>query len=53
MYYNPKLDVLLNICKNGLPDGNVFEYASFLVLNYEKKWFKILLNKEKHSSRKS
>jgi len=32
------LDVMLNICKNGLPVGNIFEYASFLVLNYEKKW---------------
>ena len=35
--------VLAQLCKNGLPSGNVFEYASYVVKNYEKKW------KEKNS----
>jgi hypothetical protein len=30
--------VLSQLCKNGLPSGNVFEYASYAVKNYEKKW---------------
>lgn len=30
--------VLAQLCKNGLPSGNVFEYASYVVKNYEKKW---------------
>ena len=30
--------VLTQLCKNGLPSGNVFEYASYAVKNYEKKW---------------
>ena len=30
--------VLAQLCKNGLPSGNVFEYASIVVKNYEKKW---------------
>ena len=37
------------LCKNGLPEGNLFEYASYVIQNYEKKWKikKILMNKEK------
>jgi len=30
--------VLAQLCKNGLPSGNVFEYASIVVKNFEKKW---------------
>ena len=30
--------VLSQLCKNGLPSGNVFEYASYVLQNYEKKW---------------
>ena len=30
--------VLSQLCKHGLPNGNVFEYASIVVKNYEKKW---------------
>ena len=30
--------VLAQLCKHGLPDGNIFEYASYVVKNYEKKW---------------
>ena len=30
--------VLAQLCKNGLPNGNIFEYASYVVKNYEKKW---------------
>ena len=30
--------LLAQLCKNGLPSGNVFEYASIVVKNYEKKW---------------
>ena len=33
--------VLENICKDGLPQGNVFEYAAFLFSSYEKKWKQI------------
>lgn len=37
--------VLANICKDGLPQGDVFEYAAYLFGNYEKKW-KLLKSKE-------
>lgn len=37
--------VLANICKDGLPQGDVFEYAAHLFGNYEKKW-KLLKSKE-------
>lgn len=37
--------VLANICKDGLPQGNVFEYAAYLFSGYEKKW-KALKSKE-------
>ena len=30
--------VLSQLCKHGLPSGNIFEYASYTVKNYEKKW---------------
>ena len=30
--------VLSQLCKYGLPTGNVFDYASLFVKNYEKKW---------------
>ena len=30
--------VLAQLCKNGLPNGNIFEYASYVVKAYEKKW---------------
>ena len=30
--------VLSQLCKNGLPKGNIFDYASYLVNIYEKKW---------------
>ena len=30
--------VLSQLCKNGLPKGNIYEYASYVVKNYEKKW---------------
>ena len=30
--------VLAQLCKNGLPSGNIFEYASIVVKDYEKKW---------------
>jgi hypothetical protein len=36
---------LTNICKNGLPEGDVFEYAAYLFQNYENKW-KELKSKE-------
>jgi len=37
--------VLMNICKNGLPVGDVFEYSAALMLNYEKKWKKMQADK--------
>ena len=30
--------LLEQLCKNGLPPGNIFEYAAYLIENYEKKW---------------
>jgi hypothetical protein len=30
--------VLSQLCRHGLPNGNIFEYASIVVKNYEKKW---------------
>ena len=41
--------VLSQLCKQGLPNGNIFEYASIVVKNYEKKWKekKSKLTKEK------
>jgi hypothetical protein len=32
---------LVNLCKNGLPSGDLFEYAAFTIASYEKKWKKI------------
>ena len=37
--------VLANICKDGLPQGDIFEYAAYLFSSYEKKW-KQLKSKE-------
>ena len=31
-------EVLAQLCKNGLPEGNIFEFSSYVVKNYEKKW---------------
>jgi hypothetical protein len=30
-----------SLCKNGLPTGDLFEYAAYTVLNYERKWKQI------------
>ena len=30
--------VLAQLCRHGLPSGNIFEYASYVVKSYEKKW---------------
>ena len=30
--------LITQLCKCGLPDGNLFEYASVVIRNYEKKW---------------
>ena len=32
--------LLEQLCKHGLPSGNIFEYASYVIKNYEKKWKK-------------
>lgn len=37
--------VLANICKDGLPEGDIFEYSAYLFGSYEKKW-KNLKSKE-------
>ena len=37
--------VMANICKDGLPKGDVFEYSAYLFASYEKKW-KALKSKE-------
>lgn len=35
------IDLMTSLCKNGLPTGDLFEYAAYVVQNYEKKWKKI------------
>ena len=30
--------LIVQLCKNGLPEGNIFDYASYVIQNYEKKW---------------
>lgn len=30
--------LIIQLCKNGLPNGNLFEYAAYVIKNYEKKW---------------
>ena len=41
--------LLEQLCKKGLPTENVFDYASYVITNYEKKWKekKYKLNQEK------
>ena len=41
--------LVIQLCKNGLPTGNLFEYSAFVIKNYEKKWKekKSKMNKEK------
>lgn len=33
------IDLLNSLCKNGLPTGDIFEFAALQVLKYEKKWY--------------
>ena len=30
--------LIIQLCKNGLPTGNLFEYSAYVIRNYEKKW---------------
>ena len=30
--------LIIQLCKNGLPIGNLFEYSAMVIKNYEKKW---------------
>ena len=30
--------LVVQLCKNGLPTGNLFEYSAYVIKNYEKKW---------------
>ena len=30
--------LIINLCKNGLPKGNLFEYSEYIIKKYEKKW---------------
>ena len=41
--------LIIQLCKNGLPTGNLFEYSAYVIKNYEKKWKekKSKMNKEK------
>ncbi len=32
------VDLLTSLCKNGLPTGDLFEFAAIQVLKYERKW---------------
>ena len=43
------LVIVIQLCKNGLPTGNLFEYSAYVIRNYEKKWKekKSKMNKEK------
>ncbi len=27
-----------SLCKNGLPTGDIYEYAAYTITDYEKKW---------------
>ena len=40
--------LIIQLCKNGLPTGNLFEYSAYVIKNYEKKWKekKSKINKE-------
>ena len=39
--------LIIQLCKNGFPTGNLFEYSAYVIKNYEKKW------KEKNANIKS
>ena len=43
--------LVIQLCKNGLPTGNLFEYSAYVIRNYEKKWKekKSEKNKEKNT----
>ena len=43
---------MVNLSKNGLPSGNLFEYAAYTILNYEKKWKQIKLTEKKEMVKK-
>jgi len=43
---------MVNLCKNGLPSGNIFEYAAYTILDYEKKWKQIKLKEKKEMVKK-
>ena len=30
--------LIIQLCKNGFPTGNLFEYSAYVIKNYEKKW---------------
>ena len=30
--------LIVQLCKNGFPTGNLFEYSAYIIRNYEKKW---------------
>ena len=30
--------LIIQLCKNGFPTGNLFEYSAYIIRNYEKKW---------------
>ena len=41
--------LIKNLCKNGMPEGNVYDYCSDFIKNFERVWQKIkfrMLNKE-------
>ena len=38
------IDLLNSLCKNGLPTGDIFEFAALQVLKYEKKWYDLQHN---------
>jgi hypothetical protein len=47
-----KLDLMENLCKNNLPKGDLFEYAAYTILNFEKKWKQIKSNDKKQKINK-
>ncbi len=38
---------MITLCKNGLPSGNLYEYAAYTIQNYEKKWKQLKLKEKK------
>jgi hypothetical protein len=50
MYCLFHADFLRSVCKNGLPDTNIFEFAAQQILKYQKKMKQNIQKKEELNS---